>query len=54
MENHKIRMPKYLKWLNDKLKFVNIWGAKKLTKSQWHYDAYLNFNYCIRVKIKLS
>ena len=45
----KIKLPTYIQSKVDKLKIINIWGGKKMTVSKWHYDAYDNFNYILKV-----
>lgn len=39
-------------WQN--IKLINIWAAKNTTQSLWHFDAYLNFNYIIKVILVLA
>jgi hypothetical protein len=43
-----------LKGLKNKIKLINIWAGKKKTISKWHFDAYNNFNYILKVRIILK
>lgn len=51
MSEIKLRFPQYLNKIQRKLSFINVWASKKITKSNWHFDAYLNFNYILWVTI---
>ena len=35
-----LKMPKYLVKQKRAIKYINVWAARKKTKSIWHFDAF--------------